>query len=140
MGRDKITSPKELLKEWIDAFNKHHVEALINLYHVDAVNYQVAAGEPVVGIEKIKDDFLSVFKAFPDVYAEVENIMEDGQWAAWEWKGGGTFQGEFLGFKPNGNSFELRGCGFFQFRGNKIILQRGYWDKLTWFSQIGIYP
>lgn len=27
--------------------------------------------------------------------------------------------------------YRVHGCGFFQVRGGKIVLQRGYWDKLT---------
>ncbi|MBN4043398.1 hypothetical protein JYQ94_19055 [Klebsiella michiganensis] len=29
----------------------------------------------------------------------------------------------------------LRGCGFFQIVNNKIIFQRGYWDKLSFLKQ-----
>jgi predicted ester cyclase len=64
--------------------------------------------------------------------------MADGDWAAWEWLGGGTFLGEFYGNQPTGKSFEIRGCGFFNFRDGKIVFQRGYWDKLSWFLQIGL--
>lgn len=64
--------------------------------------------------------------------------MQYGDWAAWEWKGGGTFKGEFLGVPANGNRYELRGCSFFKYKDDKIVLQRGYWDKDTWLSQLGI--
>jgi ketosteroid isomerase-like protein len=64
--------------------------------------------------------------------------MGDGDWAAWEWFGGGTFTGEFYGNRPTGKTFEMRGCGFFNFRDGKIIYQRGYWDKLSWFKQVGL--
>ncbi len=29
----------------------------------------------------------------------------------------------------------LRGCGFFQIKDDKIIFQRGYWDKLSFLKQ-----
>jgi len=123
---------------WIEAFNSGNIKGLIDLYNPDAVNFQVAAGEPAVGIEKIKMDFEEFLRGFPNSYAKVENLMSDGEWAAWEWLGGGTFTGEFYGNQPTNKSYELRGCGFFQFEQGKIILQRGYWDKLSWFSQVGI--
>ena len=65
-------------------------------------------------------------------------MLGDGDWAAWEWVGGGTFTGEFYGDQPTGKTFEIRGCGFFNFRDGKIIYQRGYWDKLSWFKQVGL--
>jgi predicted ester cyclase len=54
-----------------------------------------------------------------------------------EWFGGGTWRGEFAGMAPNGRTFTLRGCGFFYVTG-KIGFQRGYFDKATWFAQLGI--
>jgi hypothetical protein len=45
----------------------------------------------------------------------IKNIFEDGEWAILEWK------------DPLG----LRGCGFFHVVDDKIIFQRGYWDRLN---------
>lgn len=128
----------ELLKSWIDAFQACDVVRVVACYADDAVNFQIAAGEPAIGREQIKADTADFFKAFPDAWSRVENLIGDGDWAAWEWIGGGTFLGEFAGYKPTGKSFEIRGCGFFRFRDGLIIYQRGYWDKHSWFSQIGI--
>lgn len=47
-----------------------------------------------------------------------ENIFIDGEWAILEWK------------DPN----SLRGCGFFQIQNDKIVFQRGYWDKLSFLK------
>jgi len=52
----------------------------------------------------------------------------------------GVDRGRYLarGQPANGRSFTLQGCGFFQVSGGKIKFQRGYWDKATWFGQLGI--
>ncbi len=106
-------TPKEILQKWIDAFNEADSEAISELYADNAVNHQIA-NEPVIGKKAIKKMFADEF-----VTAEMtcipENIFQDGEWAILEWK------------DPNG----LRGCGFFQVRDNKIVFQRGYWDKLS---------
>ena len=86
--------PKEVVSKWVDAFNKHDVEAIVSLYHEDAVNHQVA-NSPVIGIEAIREMFTSEF-ATAEMTAIVENIFEDGEWSILEWK------------DPLG----LRGCGF----------------------------
>ena len=129
---------KQILQIWIDAFGRKDLPAVIECYAEDAVNFQVATGDPSVGREQIKKDTAEFFRGFPDARASVENLIGDGDWAAWEWFGGGVFHGEFYGNQPTGKSFELRGCGFFNFRDGKIVLQRGYWDKFSWFSQIGL--
>ena len=129
---------KHLLQNWIDAFQRCDLEAVVACYAEDAVNFQIAAGEPSVGIEQIRRDTAEFFRGFPDARSRVENLMGDRDWAAWEWVGGGTFAGEFYGNRPTGNAFEIRGCGFFNFRDGRIIYQRGYWDKLSWFKQVGL--
>ncbi len=133
-----MNNSKELLQKWIEAFQRCDVDAVLDCYADDAVNFQVAAGEPSVGKMQIRLDTEEFFKGFPDAWSRVENIMSDGDRAAWEWVGGGTFTGEFYGNEPTGRSFEIRGCGSFQFKNGKIIYQRGYWDKHSWFSQIGL--
>lgn len=133
-----MSTSVELLKIWIDAFERKDLETVVDCYAEDAVNFQIATGQPAVGREQIEKDTAEFFRGFPTAWARVENLIGDGDWAAWEWVGGGTFAGEFYGNRPTGKSFEIRGCGFFNFRERKIVLQRGYWDKLSWFSQVGL--
>jgi ketosteroid isomerase-like protein len=40
--------PKEVVRAWVDAFNRADVDELISFYREDAVNHQVAEA-PVVG-------------------------------------------------------------------------------------------
>lgn len=105
--------PKELIKEWVAAFNKGDAEGLSRLYHDDAINHQVNS-EPLHGRAAIKKMFETEF-AQAEMVCIIENIFEDKEWAILEWK------------DPLG----LRGCGFFQIVGGKIKFQRGYWDKLS---------
>ncbi|MDT2399271.1 nuclear transport factor 2 family protein [Enterococcus avium] len=110
-------TPKEILRQWVDAFNNADVEIISELYDDNATNHQVA-NEPVIGKEAIKKMFEQDFSNAKMVCI-VENIFEDGQWAILEWR------------DPLG----LRGCGFFQIVNNKILFQRGYWDKLSFLKQ-----
>ena len=109
--------PKEVVSKWIDAFNAGDVDAIISLYHDNAINHQVA-NDSVVGLDAIREMFINEFKTAKMVCI-VENIFEDGQWAILEWE------------DPLG----LRGCGFFQIVNEKILFQRGYWDKLSFLKQ-----
>ena len=133
-----MSDSKELLQKWIDAFQACDADRVAACYAEDAVNFQVAAGEPVVGRQKIAEDAARFFAAFPDAWSQVENLMGDGDRAEWEWVGGGTFLGPLGDIEPTGRSFEIRGCGFFRFRDGLIVSQRGYWDRQSWFTQIGV--
>jgi limonene-1,2-epoxide hydrolase len=105
--------PKEIVKAWVEAFNRADVEALASLYSESAVNHQVAE-LPVAGRAAIREMFAREF-ARTEMVCLVENLFEDGEWAILEWR------------DPLG----LRGCGFFHVRDSLIHFQRGYWDKLS---------
>lgn len=122
---------------WIEAFQAHDPEAIASWYHEEAINWQVA-DEPVVGRTAIEQMMRSFFTAFPDVYTHVESILIDGEWASWEWVGGGTFKNNLGTIEATGRSFEIRGCGFFHIVRGRIVLQRGYWDRASWYDQIGV--
>ena len=106
-------SPKEVLHRWLYYFNNGDAENISNLYSEDAINHQVA-NDPICGKNAIKEMFAREF-ANAKMVCIPENIFEDGEWTILEWK----------------DPKEMRGCGFFQVQNNKIVFQRGYWDKLT---------
>ncbi|HYV95058.1 MAG TPA: nuclear transport factor 2 family protein [Chitinophagales bacterium] len=112
--------PREVLEQWIDAFNRADVNAISQLYADDAVNPQVA-NDPVVGKQAITQMFETEF-ANAQMVCIPENIFEDGDWVILEWK------------DPKG----LRGCGFFRIKNDKIIFQCGYWNKLS-FHKLHTY-
>ena len=105
--------PRELVGLWVKAFNSADADALAAFYTEDAVNHQVAEA-PVVGRTAIREMFAAAF-ASATMVCVVENIFEDGEWAILEWR------------DPLG----LRGCGFFHIVADRVVFQRGYWDKLS---------
>ena len=113
-------TPKELVRDWVEAFNRADAEALAALYAEDAVNHQVAEA-PVHGRAAIREMFAAGLAAATMVCL-VENLFEDGEWAILEWR------------DPLG----LRGCGFFHVVGGRIAFQRGYWDKLSFLRAQGL--
>ena len=112
--------PRDLVRAWVDAFNRGDVDALADFYAEDAINHQVAES-PVHGRAAIREMFAAGF-ASAKMVCIVENVFEVGEWAILEWR------------DPLG----LRGCGFFHVIDGKIVLQRGYWDKLTFFRTQGL--
>lgn len=109
-------TPRQMVEAWVEAFNRADTNAISALYAEDAINHQVA-NEPILGKEAIRQMFATEF-ATAEMVCIPENIFEDGNWAILEWK------------DPKG----LRGCGFFKIANDKIIFQRGYWDKLSFYK------
>ena len=109
--------PKEILQQWVNHFNNADAEAMTELYADNAIDHR-GAKEPIVGKDAIGKILKAEFEAVP-MTCIVENMFEDGEWAIMEWR------------DPLG----LRGCGFFHIVNDKIIFQRGYWDKLSFLKQ-----
>jgi ketosteroid isomerase-like protein len=112
--------PRDLVRAWVEAFNRGDADALAMMYTEDAVNHQVAES-PVNGRAAIREMFKNGFAAAKMVCI-VENLFQDGEWAILEWR------------DPKG----LRGCGFFHMQDGKIRFQRGYWDKLSFAKSHGV--
>jgi limonene-1,2-epoxide hydrolase len=106
-------TPKDIIKKWVEAFNTGDAETISEYYSTKAINHQVP-NESVIGKLAIKDMYAKEFSE-TDMHCIVENLFEDGDWAILEWK------------DPLG----LRGCGFFNIQNDKIVFQRGYWDKIS---------
>lgn len=89
-----MSSPKEIVTKWVDAFNQGNAELISSFYANDATNHQVAE-TPIVGKSSIKAMFEREF-ASAEMTCIIENLFEDGEWAILEWR------------DPLG----LRGCGY----------------------------
>jgi limonene-1,2-epoxide hydrolase len=112
--------PRDLIRNWVSAFNRADSEAMGELYAKDAVNHQVI-WEPLVGRGAIQEMFEREFRRATMV-CQIEHIFQDGEWAILEWS------------DPKG----LRGCGFFKVTDDQIVFQRGYFDELSFLRQQGL--
>src|SRR5688572_12688756 len=57
----RMKTPREVIEEWVAAFNARDAARAAALYHDDATNWQVAAGPPIVGNHAIKQDLTEFF-------------------------------------------------------------------------------
>lgn len=109
--------PSEIIRLWVETFNRADADAMAEFYTDNAINHQVNQG-PIESKEAIRAKFREEFDT-AEMVCIIENIFEDGDWAILEWK------------DPLG----LRGCGFFRMENGKIVFQRGYWDMLSFLRQ-----
>jgi uncharacterized protein (TIGR02246 family) len=62
--------PRDVVRAWVEAFNRADADALAGLYRTDATNHQVAES-PVHGREAIRAMFAAGFAAARVASAEV---------------------------------------------------------------------
>jgi hypothetical protein len=86
----------------------------------DAINHQVAE-EPVQGRDAIR-------RMFADAFAATEDGLPRGE----------SLRGRRLGHARMARPQGPAGCGYFHVRDDRIVFQRGYWDKVTFLRQQGL--
>ncbi len=116
MSTETVTQ-KQLIQQWVEAFNNGDAETLKDFYHDDAVNHQMP-NNAVHGKKEIGEMFRQEFLEAPEMHCIPVQIICEGNWAVLEWK----------------DSKNFRGCGFFEIVDGKIKTQRGYWDKLSFLQ------
>lgn len=112
--------PRDVVRAWVEAFNRADADALAACYAEDAVDHQVPEA-PVQGRAAIRAMFAAGF-ASARMLCEPENLFEDGEWSVLEWR------------DPLG----LRGCDFFRVVEGLIVFQRGYRDRLSFLRAQGL--
>ena len=61
-----VDSPLTMVGASVAAFNARDAQAAAALYHDNGTNWQVAAGDPIIGRQAVLQELLSFFRAFPD--------------------------------------------------------------------------
>ena len=100
-------SPTQLLHRWVEIFNQADADALADLYHEDAVNFQVNF-KPIEGREAIRQKFSEEFATAED---GLHHRADPGMRRVGAYSNGRT---------PGTG----RGCGFFHIEDGKIRYQR----------------
>ncbi len=131
-----MKSNSEIVTAWIDAFNRHDVDALVDAFDHQGELQVIPMGCLYTEPDELHKYYGEFFTACPDVHVVVSSIVESGNRVAVEWVRKGTFQSECMTLPPTNKAFELPGSWFFTMREGKIAVQKSYWDKVSLFAQL----
>ena len=110
------------LQSFVDAFNAHDLNAIMNAMTDDCV-FQASAGpdvdgETFQGQAEVRKAFENVFTNFPDARWSDPRHLIIGDRGISEWT--------FSGTKSDGTRVEVTGCDLFTFRNGKIAVKNSY--------------
>src|SRR5687767_10679078 len=121
----EMTITVETLKQVLDAFNRHDLDAIMEFFSDDCSFDFPRGPEPwgqrFIGKAQVREGLAGRFKGIPDVhYGEDRHwISADGNRGVSEWTLTGTTT---AGVKLN-----VRGCDLWEFRNGKITRKDSYW-------------
>ena len=119
----KMTATAETLKQVLDAFNRHDLDAIMG-YFSDDCSFDFprgpeAWGQRFTGKEQVREALAGRFKGIPDVH-----YGDDRHWVAGD---KGVSEWTLTGTTTSGVKLKVRGCDLWEFREGKIIRKDSYW-------------
>jgi steroid delta-isomerase-like uncharacterized protein len=121
----KMTVTVETMKQVLDAFNRHDLDAIMDFFSDDCSFDFPRGPEPwgqrFVGKKQVREALAGRFKGIPDVhYGEDRHwISDNGNLGVSEWTLTGT--------TTSGVRLNVRGCDLWEFRDGKITRKDSYW-------------
>ena len=128
----------EFAKQQIAALNAHDVDGYVSRIDDSYVGQSETAPGPIRGREGVRQNLEMLFRAFPDLRVEVEQIIASGDSVVVRTRATGTHKGSFAGIAPTNKSVVVEGCNVTEIRNGKAIKGRLYSDNASLFQQIGI--
>jgi predicted ester cyclase len=81
-----------------------------------------------------------VHQAFPDLHAEVHDVIAEGELVAARPTYTSTHQGEFLGIPATGKQTTTNGVDFFRMQDGRQAEHWGGPDTFSFLMQLGVMP
>ena len=119
-----------------DVFNRGNVDAADELLAPDVVDHSFGSQ----GLESVKRFFTALLEAFPDLYAEVHEMIGEGDLVATRLTFTGTHHGEFAGVPATGRYVSVPGIDFVRFAAGRGVEHWGGPDLAKLLQQAGVLP
>ena len=121
----KMTITVEMMKQVLDAFNRHDPDAIMEFFSddcsLDIPRGPEPWGQRFTGKAQVREALAGRFKGIPDVHYDEDShwISADGNMGVSEWTLTGT--------STAGVKLKVRGCDLWEFRNGKITRKNSYW-------------
>ena len=113
----------ETLKSFLDAFNRHDLDAIMDFFAEDCVFFMPRGapprGDQYSGKNEVRAGLATRFAGIPDVH-----YGDDAHWAGDDF---GVSEWTLTGTAAGGERIEVRGLDLLEFREGKIIRKDSYW-------------
>ena len=92
------------------------------------------------GAQLLKEVFVRLHRAFPDLYITIEDLIEEGDKVVSRNTVTGTHQGEYMGIPPTGKSVTYNEIFVVRFTSGRIAETWGVVDVFSQMKQLGVIP
>lgn len=115
-----------LLKDFLEAFNRHDLDAIMEFFAPDCVFYMprgaAPRGDRYAGKAEVRAGLAKRFKGIPNVH-----YGEDRHWVCDDF---GVSEWTLSGTTVSGKEIEVRGVDLLEFSGGKVTRKDSFWKIL----------
>jgi steroid delta-isomerase-like uncharacterized protein len=130
---------KALVRHAYEELNKGNLAYIDQGFAADVVVH-APGGQEAHGSEEGKQLFIKMWRAVPDHYDTVDDMVAEGDKVVARARWTGTHQGEFQGIAPTGKQVTLRAIAIYRIVGSKIVEVWEEADILGMMQQLGVIP
>ncbi len=117
------SSDSEMLERFLDAFNRHDLDSIMEFFTDDCVFETPRGPDPwgrrLEGKEQVRKGIEARFAGIPDISYGNERHWVLGERGVSEWTITGT--------STSGEPVEVQGCDLFELRDGKVVRKDSYW-------------
>lgn len=116
----------ELLQAFLDAFNRHDLDAIMEFFAADCVFYMprgaAPRGDRYEGKAAVRAGLATRFEGIPDVH-----YGDDKHWVGTNF---GVSEWTLTGTTKTGTRLEVRGVDLLEFEAGKVVRKDSFWKIL----------
>jgi steroid delta-isomerase-like uncharacterized protein len=135
MQHTKNTTVTQLFAAW----NNHDAQAVLNMYHNDFEREDVGNLQ-VYGKAKLMQVVTNYLHAFPDIYMEIETVVEKNEQVVVCWTATGHHKGKIMNIPATGKLVSFKGVSVLNITDEKIKRVWYLWDQASMLRQMGLLP
>ena len=134
MSGDAGAADKEVVRRYVDAFNRGDMEAMQDLFTPDAIVYGVLG---FGGLDKVIPIWRQLHEGVA-AHLTIEEIIGEGDRIAVRYLERGKSVGTFLGNAPTGKTYEIVAMEWFVMKDGHIHKRWGARDSAAMARQMGL--
>ena len=128
---------KELIRNYFEELDSGNVEILMEAFAPNALIYYPSNAKPM-SREEESEFHKIVFRAFPDSYHGIEELISAGDKVIVRMLFTGTHKGEFQGIPPTEKKIEVSVMLIFRIEDGRVVELRREVDMLGLMMQLGM--
>ena len=132
-----MNSPKEVVKAFVAAHNRHDIEALMGFLSDNSKMLDVAAPIPLNSKADVRKLYEMIFKSLPDINFEITGMISEGNQVFAAFRTTGTGSGMWMGKDISGKPIDVFEGVHMHIENGQITNTMFYSDSATLTKQLG---